>query len=487
MPDHVFENLPEDLRFRLCTPYLHLTSETADRQPVAYYAKLHDVIRFSSTLSSTERLIYCHYAWAIRRRSPDGCETQITPAEVRYQHRLSQPQMYAINQRLKLLRLMPRYLANGELTLWMPEQLTVGHIFLLQPYLVNWPKKLRQVLADVALSLPSQELFLPWLKQNLGPSENRCEPIGKPVIKHRISDARKLAQIAVSPLAFPPSISGHSFCDRDREGGNSPSARPPFSISEAPPEQDSAMPQTPLRDIDAPEDEPIKPSRPSLPSAVQDVFRRALEHKPRAEPVHDLVASRPDEMDEIPPETPQRHVEIKNGPLRPRWSVSYWVRYILLQADAHQVPLWCDEPGKSRTTRSMLVADLPLGAAGRRVVRQLLELMLVRLLGADAQNPHADLPTLQALAAVLKELFRDWNYFCTQFLKKPDGMPFHPAYLTKAFGAMQEWFLASNVATASLSIPQLAKIYHDRQAALEQRRTDRQQRAAEAHLESEYD
>lgn len=247
------------------------------------------------------------------------------------------------------------------------------------------------------------------------------------------------------------------------------------------------MPQTPLRDIDAPEDEPIKPSRPSLPSAVQDVFRRALEHKPRAEPVHDLVASRPDEMDEIPPETPQRHVEIKNGPLRPRWSVSYWVRYILLQADAHQVPLWCDEPGKSRTTRSMLVADLPLGAAGRRVVRQLLELMLVRLLGADAQNPHADLPTLQALAAVLKELFRDWNYFCTQFLKKPDGMPFHPAYLTKAFGAMQEWFLASNVATASLSIPQLAKIYHDRQAALEQRRTDRQQRAAEAHLESEYD
>lgn len=129
------------------------------------------------------------------------------------------------------------------------------------------------------------------------------------------------------------------------------------------------MPQPPLRDIDAPEDEPIRPSRPSLPSAVQDVLRRALEHKPPTEPVRDLVATKPDAPDEMPPETAHRRVKIELGSTRPRWAVVRRTRRLILRANANAVQLWCDEEDKSRATRGMLCEELALGAAERTTIQ----------------------------------------------------------------------------------------------------------------------
>lgn len=87
----------------------------------------------------------------------------------------------------------------------------------------------------------------------------------------------------------------------------------------------------------------------------------------------------------------------------------------------------------------------------------------------------------------IKEWFRDWNGFCIQQLKKPDGMPFSPAYLVKAFAAVQEWFLSSRVATKSLPLEQSTKLYLAREGAIAERRVALRERAAAAQFEQEYD
>lgn len=484
MPEPRFETLPEELRLRLCAPYLQLTP---DRTLPAFYAKAYDVIRFSSTLTPTERLIYCDYAHRIRRTSAAGCEIKVRPADIRFQHGLSQQQMHKLHRRLKLLRLLARYLPNGELTLWMPEQLTVGHLFLLQPNLLEWSAELRRELSAVALALPHSELFLPWLRGNFSAQLEECSRTTGGVLKHNLRSAQKLAEIAVSPLVFPPSTSGHSFCDRDRERGSAPSARPLFSQPDLYAEQDSAVPHPPLRDLDGSADDPTPADRNGVPPSVQDVFRRALAHKPPEKPLKDLVATLPDAMDELPPDLPHRRVAIEQGPTRPRWPVVYWTRYLILHADANQVPLWCDEEGKARTTRGVLYQELPIGAAVRKTIRQLLELMLIRIFNADARDPHADLSTLQALALTLREMFRDWNNVCVSYLKKPDGMAFNPSYLVKAFAAVQEWFLSSRVASDTLPLEQYQRLYLERQDAVEAQRRERRLQADEARYEQEFD
>ena len=458
-----FSALPEDLRSRLSTPVMPLLGKEAGN-----FVMIPNVVLSSTALGATPKLLYSYYYSQIRLRKLDN-EIQLDAQAVRRFLGISRPTQWRAHEALYACGLLLAYHPRtGRLKLTMPDQFVFGHLLLLQPALL--PKietAKRRLILDAVMQHPERDVFLPWLSSVLG-EKAACKSerltVQKRMPKRSKVNAENALKSVLNPLySIPLHSPGQKLQDKDIEPSPSGSrfSGSDFglvSLRDQTLDSDLETPIPKLPPLPEPDEEeiptpPPAKSRASLRAIVEPFLPTFAERMQQAEAPVDLAPAK------LPPRV--KHEPVTDGPDKASWPTIKWWRFIVLLADKHGVPLWCDEPGTDggrRLTRGELYAASPVGERQRKPIKAFVELLLVELLRADKENPQADLPRLQALAVVLNELFAVWRDFNGRYLNKSPPMAFSPAYLTKALLKVKEWLTLSQVARERLTPQERTKL-----------------------------
>ena len=464
-----FAALSEDVRCKLMLPCAPLLVTAADAGGA--FTAIPDLVCNSSTLNPTAKLVYGHY-WTRIKRTQSGGELLAKVADVCALLNVERTTLWRAHRELHDVGLLPTYDArSGLLMLTPPDQLLVAHLLLLQPHLARheWSKTLRETLSALLTELPHGELLLPWLTRQFGGCKNATTLLRKRNVGVAKMQRQKMLEIVSTPLQIHP-LHLASRKGQSREKESVPAAGTATFSKNRTTEKDATMPKLPpLRDADdLGDDEPTgklvtgpRPIAASDREAVKAVFRQTFRHRPVVK-AQDMPA---DDLDEP---VGADDAVIVEGPQKPRWPMLHWARFLIATADKHRVPLWCDDAENNpKATRSILSGHSKFSNAMRRTVRLFVENLLVGVLLADRDDPHADLPRLQALAALIDEWFRNWTYFCGHYLSKPASFRFHPAYFAKAVAPVREWFVTTGLVTRQLPREEALEVLRNARLAKE--------------------